>query len=58
MEAWRREHNLAVSSDQAWQGRQPKGYRCNHSFKEFVAKAKTTKEGRSHLERHHGGHGL
>lgn len=41
-----------------WKGRLRRGEKCSHSFKDFVAKAKTYKEGRQHLERHHGGHGL
>lgn len=41
-----------------WKGREKKGFRCNNSFQEFVDGAKRTKEGKSHLERHHGGHGL
>lgn len=42
----------------SWTGKQPRGLRCNNSFAAFVAKAKTYKEGKAHLERHHNGFGL
>lgn len=42
----------------SWTGRQPRGLRETNSFKAFVTEAKRSKEGREHLERHHGGHGL
>lgn len=41
-----------------WKGKLPKGQRCNHSFNAFVSTAKRFKEGKQHLERHHGGYGL
>lgn len=41
-----------------WTGRQPRGLRESNSFKAFVAKSKTFKEGKAHLERHHNGFGL
>jgi len=41
-----------------WHGRQKQGEKCHNSFAAFVAKAKTFKEGKAHLEQHHNGYGL
>lgn len=41
-----------------WTGRKPKGEKCHNSFSAFVAQAKISKEGKAHLEQHHGGFGL
>lgn len=38
-----------------WRGREPQGFRCHNSFAAFVKQAKRSKEGKAHLERHHGG---
>lgn len=49
---------VASGSETQWKGRQPKVYRTRNSFADFVARAKANKNGRAHLQRHHGGHGL
>ena len=41
-----------------WKGRQRRGEKDHNSFATFVSRAKRSNEGKAHLKRHHGGHGL
>lgn len=41
-----------------WKGRQRGVEKDSNSFATFVAEAKRSNEGKAHLKRHHGGHGL
>jgi hypothetical protein len=45
-------------SQSTWRGRQRRGEKDSNSFATFVSRAKRTNEGKDHLKRHHGGHGL
>ena len=57
-ELWNPMYEQRTPDQSSWKGRESRDERCGNSFAQFVANAKRTKEGKAHLEQHHGGFGL